>query len=259
MLVVMGLAFLVAVPQIWAFSSSPIPRRSHVSHLVAATTLSVEEMTARAMELISEMDIDATEGRAARLRNAAFYALHPGDFWGDENTDPFLKHLIATMAETPPDRSMLIGLDIGANVGSTLDVVEACCGGAKAVTVVAFEPNPLNKPILQSVADKMPFEVVICEQAASDSNGEVEFYTPTGTDQAGQYFGAGTPGNPFGKMNLPGGAAVDGATVFLLPRWMTLSRGLAWTLESALQKLMWRVMRLRCFGAWSRLCRGLDS
>jgi len=107
-------------------------------------------------------------------RQAAYYALHPEQFWGDAHCEQVLdvvaKHCVNGL-----------GLDIGANVGATLDAVRRCAGGEDCAGVIAFEPNPANLPLLREAADD---DVTIVERAASDvADVTVAFNLPTGTDQ----------------------------------------------------------------------------
>ena len=107
-------------------------------------------------------------------RQAAYYALHPEQFWGDAHCEQVLdvvaKHCAAGL-----------GLDIGANVGATLNAVRRCAGGEDCTGVIAFEPNPANLPLLREAADD---DVTIVERAASDvADQRVAFNLPTGTDQ----------------------------------------------------------------------------
>ena len=107
-------------------------------------------------------------------RQAAYYALHPEQFWGDAHCEQVLdvvaKHCTAGL-----------GLDIGANVGATLNNVRRCAGGEDCTGVIAFEPNPANLPLLREAADD---DVTIVERAASDvADQRVAFNLPTGTDQ----------------------------------------------------------------------------
>ena len=74
-----------------------------------------------------------------------------------------------------------LGLDIGANVGATLNDVRRCAGGEACTGVIAFEPNPANLPLLREAAAE---DVTIVERAASDvADVTVAFNLPTGTDQ----------------------------------------------------------------------------
>ena len=107
-------------------------------------------------------------------RQAAYYALHPEQFWGDAHCEQVLdvvaKHCVNGL-----------GLDIGANVGATLNAVRRCAGGEDCTGVIAFEPNPANLPLLREAAED---DVTIVERAASDvADVTVAFNLPTGTDQ----------------------------------------------------------------------------
>ena len=147
-------------------------------------------------------------GAEARHR-AAFYALHPEQFWGDEPCRGLVDR-IAASAAADASAGPVVGLDVGANVGDTLDAVHRCCGGG-AASVVAFECNPRNVPIVEAAAAARPFSVRVVARAASDVAGaDVAFDLPGGSDQAGRTFGAETPGNPFGAVR-PGEAAAAGA------------------------------------------------
>lgn len=136
--------------------------------------------------------VDAFDCDSSTRRRAAYYALHPEAFWGDAHCE---KVLDVVAAHAAPG----LGLDIGANVGATLDYVRRCAGGTKCAGVVAFEPNPANLALLKAAAGA---DVTIVEKAASHIAGQtVAFNPPTGTDQAGQYFDGDTPGNPFGGIS----------------------------------------------------------
>ena len=107
-------------------------------------------------------------------RQAAYYALHPEQFWGDAHCEQVLdvvaKHCVNGL-----------GLDIGANVGATLNSVRRCAGGEDCAGIIAFEPNPANLPLLREAATD---DVTIVERAASDvADVTVAFNLPTGTDQ----------------------------------------------------------------------------
>ena len=122
-------------------------------------------------------------------RQAAYYALHPEQFWGDAHCEQVLdvvaKHCVNGL-----------GLDIGANVGATLDAVRRCAGGEACTGVVAFEPNPANLPLLREAADD---DVTIVERAASDvADQSVAFNLPTGTDQVCMLRFAGVRRSPAG-------------------------------------------------------------
>jgi hypothetical protein len=111
---------------------------------------------------------------AKTRRQAAYYALHPEQFWGDAHCEQVLdvvaKHCVNGL-----------GLDIGANVGATLNDVRRCAGGASCAGIIAFEPNPANLPLLREAAAD---DVTIVERAASDvADVTVAFNLPTGTDQ----------------------------------------------------------------------------
>ena len=107
-------------------------------------------------------------------RQAAYYALHPEQFWGDAHCEQVLDVVAKNCGKG-------LGLDIGANVGATLNSVRRCAGGEECTGVVAFEPNPANLPLLREAADD---DVTIVERAASDvADQRVAFNLPTGTDQ----------------------------------------------------------------------------
>ena len=107
-------------------------------------------------------------------RQAAYYALHPEQFWGDAHCEQVLDVVAKNCGKG-------LGLDIGANVGATLNAVRRCAGGEACTGVVAFEPNPANLPLLREAADD---DVTIVERAASDvADQRVAFNLPTGTDQ----------------------------------------------------------------------------
>ena len=107
-------------------------------------------------------------------RQAAYYALHPEQFWGDAHCEQVLDVVAKHCSKG-------LGLDIGANVGATLNAVRRCAGGEDCTGVIAFEPNPANLPLLREAADD---DVTIVERAASDvADQRVAFNLPTGTDQ----------------------------------------------------------------------------
>ena len=107
-------------------------------------------------------------------RQAAYYALHPEQFWGDAHCEQVLDVVAQHCTKG-------LGLDIGANVGATLNNVRRCAGGEDSTGIIAFEPNPANLPLLREAADD---DVTIVERAASDvADQRVAFNLPTGTDQ----------------------------------------------------------------------------
>ena len=107
-------------------------------------------------------------------RQAAYYALHPEQFWGDAHCEQVLDVVAQHCTKG-------LGLDIGANVGATLNAVRRCAGGASCAGIIAFEPNPANLPLLREAAED---DVTIVERAASDvADVTVAFNLPTGTDQ----------------------------------------------------------------------------
>ena len=107
-------------------------------------------------------------------RQAAYYALHPEQFWGDAHCEQVLDVVAKHCSKG-------LGLDIGANVGATLNAVRRCAGGEGCAGVIAFEPNPANLPLLREAAED---DVIIVERAASDvADQSVAFNLPTGTDQ----------------------------------------------------------------------------
>ena len=107
-------------------------------------------------------------------RQAAYYALHPEQFWGDAHCEQVLDVVAKHCTKG-------LGLDIGANVGATLNAVRRCAGGEGCTGVIAFEPNPANLPLLREAAED---DVIIVERAASDvADVTVAFNLPTGTDQ----------------------------------------------------------------------------
>ncbi len=68
-----------------------------------------------------------------------------------------------------------LAIDIGANVGNELAILDRLCRepGRK---ILAFEPNPLNLPLLTQNAMAIP-NVEVFPFAVSDSDGELPFFT----------------------------------------------------------------------------------
>jgi len=65
---------------------------------------------------------------------AAYYASHPVEFWGDEVCASVLGKLAILMQNESERRcddnhQRRVALDIGSNIGSMLDTIEACSGG----------------------------------------------------------------------------------------------------------------------------------
>ena len=149
--------------------------RTLITLHAAAATKTPERLPpdVRAREALKLVD-SFGECDAKTKRQAAYYALHPEQFWGDAHCEQVLdvvaKHCVNGL-----------GLDIGANVGATLSAVRRCAGGEACTGVVAFEPNPANLPLLREAAED---DVTIVERAASDvADVTVAFNLPTGTDQ----------------------------------------------------------------------------
>jgi len=197
-------------------------RAAAVGAAAAGPRLPPGERARAALKVVTELD--GACGAETR-RRAAFYALHPERFWGDEPCRGVLDRLAADAAAGAGDS--VVGLDVGANVGVTLRDVHRCCGGGGGarVEVVAFECNRLNLPILEGAAKEADFPVSIVARAASDVAGrEVNFALPSGVDQDGAAFAAATPGNPFGAVAA---APPDGGAPFETVATTTVDAALA--------------------------------
>ena len=156
-------------------SGTKMQLRTLITLHAAAATKTPERLPpdVRAREALKLVD-SFGDCDAKTRRRAAYYALHPEQFWGDAHCEQVLdvvaKHCVNGL-----------GLDIGANVGATLTDVRRCAGGDDCTGIIAFEPNPANLPLLREAADD---DVIIVERAASDvADVTVAFNLPTGTDQ----------------------------------------------------------------------------
>lgn len=67
-----------------------------------------------------------------------------------------------------------LGLDVGANVGNELDVLHKLCN-EEGRKLIAFEPNPLNLPLLREKSQTLP-NVEIQPVAISDKEGTSAFF-----------------------------------------------------------------------------------
>ena len=149
--------------------------RTLITLHAAAATKTPERLPpdVRAREALKLVD-SFGECDANTRRRAAYYALHPEQFWGDAHCEQVLDVVAKNCGKG-------LGLDIGANVGATLNAVRRCAGGEDCTGVIAFEPNPANLPLLREAAED---DVIIVERAASDvADQSVAFNLPTGTDQ----------------------------------------------------------------------------
>ena len=149
--------------------------RTLITLHAAAATKTPERLPpdVRAREALKLVD-SFGECDANTRRRAAYYALHPEQFWGDAHCEQVLDVVAQHCSKG-------LGLDIGANVGATLNAVRRCAGGEACAGIIAFEPNPANLPLLREAAAE---DVTIVERAASDvADVTVAFNLPTGTDQ----------------------------------------------------------------------------
>lgn len=160
---------------------------------------------AHVQRMLVELDPPGSEPFHDRVANALYFSLHEDEFKGDEACIPFLEHLAKVVARDHDRRweregkRRLLGLDIGANIGAMMPMVIECCGshaagGTVPVHVVAFEPNPVNLPMLESEVQRLRvdprFTVSVCETVASDSAGPVRFHVNRKRNFAGNQHGS---------------------------------------------------------------------
>lgn len=160
---------------------------------------------AHILRLMEELDLPQLEPCSERIAGATYFMLHEDEFKGDETCLPFLEHLARLVAKDLESRwelegkRRLLGLDIGANIGAMMPMVIECCGsnalgGTVPVHIVAFEPNPVNLPMLESEVQRLRtdprFSVSVCETVASDAAGPARFHVNRKRNFAGNQHGS---------------------------------------------------------------------
>jgi FkbM family methyltransferase len=101
-----------------------------------------------------------------------YYIMNRDEFGGEDGHHKLVEHL---QKYIPTLHTKTLGLDIGANVGAELDSLANLCQeqGSK---LLAFEPNPLNIPLLKQNTAKRS-NVEIHPIAISDKEGILPFFT----------------------------------------------------------------------------------
>lgn len=153
---------------------------------------------------MEEMDLPDAEPCPERIPNAVYFMMHEEEFKGDDVCLPFLEHLARLVAKdveatASEGKQRLLGLDIGANIGAMMPLVIECCGGnAKGASVpvhlIAFEPNPVNLPMLESEVHRLHrdsrLSVSVCATVASDSQCSLRFHVNRKRNFAGNQHGS---------------------------------------------------------------------
>jgi FkbM family methyltransferase len=108
------------------------------------------------------------------LRNEQldYYILHREEFGGESGHKKLLTEL---KKYRPTLHKKTVGLDVGANVGNELSEIDSLCHEQGRV-LLAFEPNPLNLPLLKEAGKKFQ-GLEIHPIAVSDKEGMMSFYT----------------------------------------------------------------------------------
>ena len=164
----------------------------NATQVFGANAMTSEERRRRQFDGVADVDAAARvwtaaselRERLAALSEAAELPAKPATsagFYGEDELQGILAMHEQVLDVVAQHCSKGLGLDIGANVGATLNNVRRCAGGEECTGVIAFEPNPANLPLLREAATD---DVTIVERAASDvADVTVAFNLPTGTDQ----------------------------------------------------------------------------
>ncbi len=101
-----------------------------------------------------------------------YYIMNRSEFGGE---DGHLRLVEELQKVIPTLHKNTLGLDVGANIGNELSVLHNLCRepGRK---LLAFEPNPLNLPLLKESASKLS-NVEVQPIAISDKEGILPFFT----------------------------------------------------------------------------------
>jgi FkbM family methyltransferase len=108
----------------------------------------------------------------ARQEQLDYFIMNQDEFKGEdghhrliEALDPFFPIL----------HKKTLGIDVGANVGKELAAIAHICS-EQGRKLLAFEPNPLNVPLLKETAGSLS-NVDVLPVAVSDKEGMLPFYT----------------------------------------------------------------------------------
>lgn len=103
---------------------------------------------------------------------AKYYLDHKDEFfmeYGHETLVKKLKPCLPHMGDKP-----ILSLDLGSNVGNYFETIHKLCP-ERNHTVLAFEPNPINLPMLETNAKKYN-NVIVYNQAVSNTPGILPFH-----------------------------------------------------------------------------------
>lgn len=101
-----------------------------------------------------------------------YYIMNRGEFEGEDGHHMLIEHL---QKYIPTLHKKTLGLDVGANIGTELGGLVNLCQ-EQGSRILAFEPNPLNLPLLKENARKFS-TVEIHPIALSDKEGFLPFFT----------------------------------------------------------------------------------
>jgi FkbM family methyltransferase len=101
-----------------------------------------------------------------------YYIMNRSEFGGEDGHHKLVAEL---QRYIPTLHKKTLGLDVGANVGNELGVLDTLCK-EQGRKLIAFEPNPLNIPLLKESITKFQ-DVEIQPIAVSDKEGVLPFFT----------------------------------------------------------------------------------
>jgi FkbM family methyltransferase len=112
------------------------------------------------------------DAETRRNEQLDYYIMNRSEFGGEEGHYRLVKEL---QTYIPTLHKKVLGLDVGANVGNELGSLASLCQeqGSK---LIAFEPNPLNVPLLRETITKFP-NAEVQPIAVSDKEGLLPFFT----------------------------------------------------------------------------------
>jgi FkbM family methyltransferase len=101
-----------------------------------------------------------------------YYIMNRDEFRGEDAHYRLVEQL---QKYIPTLHKKTLGLDVGANVGNELVVLDGLCN-EEGRKLIAFEPNPINIPILKEAVEKLN-NVEVQPVAISDKEGVLPFFT----------------------------------------------------------------------------------
>lgn len=101
-----------------------------------------------------------------------YYIMNRSEFGGEDGHHKLVEHL---QKYIPALHKKTLGLDVGANVGDELTTLDTLFT-EEGRKLIAFEPNPLNIPLLKEKANTLQ-NVEIQPIAVSDKEGLLPFFT----------------------------------------------------------------------------------